>query len=254
MLSPAFTLPTRHVGRSVFRLPSVASTNDIDPPTDEPGTVMMADVQTAGRGQYGRVWQAAPGAAVLFSVFLDPPPELRRPVVLTAWAAVAVAEAVVELTGIQPAIKWPNDVLAGGKKVCGILIEQRAKTVAGVGLNANQTAEDFEAAGLPAACSLAMLAGKAFDPREVLTAVLLRMDAGYDLLSSGRAEVVEAEWRWRLGLLGRTVRAELAGGKTVLGRLRGIGFDGVEIATADSPTPQVLKPEGVRGLTGEPNA
>src|SRR5439155_21260352 len=93
-----------------------------DPDAD--GLVLVADDQLAGRGQYGRVWQSRPGSSLLMSVVLRPPPELRRPVVLTAWAAVAVADAIRALTGAQSRIKWPNDLLIRGKQVCGILIEQ----------------------------------------------------------------------------------------------------------------------------------
>ena len=75
-------------------------------------------------------WLAPPGASVLMSVLLFPPPPLRRPAVLTAWAAVAVCTVVRRVTGVPAKIKWPNDVLLRGRKVCGILIEQRRGTVA----------------------------------------------------------------------------------------------------------------------------
>ena len=81
--------------------------------------------QTAGRGQYGRVWTAPAGSSVLLSVLLFPPPALRRPTLLTAWAAVSVCETIQELANLSATIKWPNDVLINGRKVCGILIEQR---------------------------------------------------------------------------------------------------------------------------------
>src|SRR5262249_53884543 len=124
------------------------------------GLVILAEEQTAGRGQHGRVWLSPPGTSVLASVLLFPPPELRRPAVLTAWPAVSVCETIPVLTGLQAQIKWPNDVLIRGKKVCGILIEQGKGTVVGIGLNVNQTAEHFEEAGLPLAGSLAMFDGR----------------------------------------------------------------------------------------------
>lgn len=244
---PARTLafPTAHVGRRVDVFAEVASTNDLA--NAEPGTVAVADHQTAGRGQYGRTWLARPGEALLMSAFLDPPAAVRRPVVLTAWAAVGVAEAVAELTGVQAAIKWPNDLLAGGKKVCGILIEQRALVAVGVGLNLNQSADDFAERGLPDATSLQMLAGRPFDRDAVLEVVLKKLDAEYARLVGGSPAMLEAGWRWRLGLLGKTVTAELFDGTAVSGRVRQLGFDGVEVET-DAGAFRVLKPETVRGI------
>ena len=87
------------------------------------GIVVTADLQSCGRGQHGRVWESPPGVNVLLSTLLFPPPELRRPALLTAFAAVSVTETILEVTGQHSTIKWPNDVLLSGKKVCGILIE-----------------------------------------------------------------------------------------------------------------------------------
>src|SRR5436190_13637804 len=163
---------TERIGRRVLVYDSLDSTNTrgaaLAATDDADGLVLIADVQTAGRGQYGRVWQSRPGGSLLMSVVLRPPAELRRPVVLTAWAAVSVAEAVLALTGAQARIKWPNDLLVRGKKVCGILIEQtgtggEVTTVAGIGLNLNQTADEFAQATLPDATSLGILTGGLID-------------------------------------------------------------------------------------------
>src|SRR5213595_3848339 len=117
----------RHIGTRHIHLDATDSTNsraaEFAHDIAYAGTVVTADLQSQGRGQHGRAWQSPPGANVLLSALLFPPPQLRRPAVLTAWAAVAVAETVVQVTGQPAAIKWPNDVLLGGKKVCGILIE-----------------------------------------------------------------------------------------------------------------------------------
>ncbi len=244
-------LDTRHVGRRVLVFDSVRSTNDVaaelaaDP--ENAGTVVIADHQTAGRGQYGRVWQSRPGTSLLMSVLLFPPEELKRPVVLTAWAAVGVAEAVRTLTGAQAKVKWPNDLLVHGKKVCGILIEQGRGTVVGVGLNLNQSAEDFAAAGLPEATSLSLAAAAAVDPRAAAVAVISRLDEEYDRLLAGELVPLEADWKWRVGLLGRQVVAELADGSAVGGRLRDLTFAGVEVEVGDSAA-EVLRPELVRQL------
>src|SRR5205807_10605382 len=116
---------------------------------------------------------------VLLSVLLFPLADLRRPVVLTAWAAVSVCETILECTRLQAKIKWPNDVLLQGKKVCGILIEQSRGTVVGIGLNVNQSSEHFVAADLPDAASLAILTGKILDRRHILEVLIANLDEGY---------------------------------------------------------------------------
>jgi BirA family biotin operon repressor/biotin-[acetyl-CoA-carboxylase] ligase len=239
-------LDTRHVGRRVLLFDELTSTNDVAHAA-KPGDVIVADHQTAGRGQYARTWTARPGSSLLFSVVLDPPPELRRPVVLTAWAAVGVAAAIHRLTGVQAQIKWPNDLLLGGKKVCGILIEQRSCTVVGIGLNGNQSAADFTAAGLPDATSLSLSSGLVIDRNTALSAVLRQLDDLYDQLLSGNWASLEAEWKCRLGLIGRPVVAELSDGRSVSGRLHEMSFEEIELH-AEGFGSTVLKPEMIRHL------
>src|SRR5262245_19737123 len=124
-----YHLRGRRLGCRVWSFPVVASTNTLalaladDVRND--GLVLLAQEQTTGRGQHGRTWAAPPGSSVLLSVLLFPPPSLRRTALLTAWAAVSVCETIGAAAGLEAAIKWPNDVLVQGRKVCGILIEQR---------------------------------------------------------------------------------------------------------------------------------
>ena len=107
---------TRHIGRPVYWFDELDSTNAFAQALPA-GAAVIADHQTAGRGQYGRTWTSRPGTSLLLSLVLDPPTELRRAVVLTAWAAVAVGESIRQITGQQARIKWPNDVLvAWGEK------------------------------------------------------------------------------------------------------------------------------------------
>lgn len=247
-----WSFDTRHVGRRVVVYAELPSTNttaaELAADPENAGTVVVADTQTAGRGQYGRVWQAPPGTSLLLSVLLFPPPACRRPVVLTALAAVAVAEAIRERTGLPAHIKWPNDLLVGDKKVCGILIEQAAGTVVGIGLNVNQSAADFAAAGLPDATSLAVAAGGWIDPAALLRAVVGRLDAGYARLVDGELAELEANWRWRIGLLGRQVTVEAADGGTLTGRLREMTFAGLELETGEGGF-HAFRPESVRHVT-----
>ena len=245
-------LDTAHIGRCVLHYDDLDSTNTVAArlaPQYEPGLVVIADHQTAGRGQYGRVWQSRPKSSLLLSVALRPPPELCRPVILTALAAVAVGEAILALTGTQARVKWPNDLLIRGKKVCGILIENTTATVIGIGLNLNQTAAEFADAGLPDATSLTAASELPIPPKEAAEVVIRKLDAEYDRLLRGERVAVEADWKWRVGLLGRPVAVELTDGATVAGRLREMTFDALELDTVGGV--RVVVPETVRHITAE---
>lgn len=239
--------PTVQIGRRAVIFDELHSTNttaaEWPEGDDADGLAVVALDQTAGRGRFGRVWRSRPGSSLLLSVAVCPPPELRRPVVLTAWAAVAVVDAVSELADLEPRIKWPNDLLVGGKKICGILIEQGRRTVTGVGLNLNQTADEFAAAGLPEAASLRMLSGWEYDLKTACGVVVRHLDGVYSRLVAGDRAAVEAAWADRLGLVGRDVRVELTDGGAVVGRLRAAGFRGLEVVTDEAV--RVLVPETV---------
>src|SRR5205085_1659985 len=155
--------------------------------------VLLADEQRAGRGQYGRTWTATPGSSVLLTALLFPPAHLRRPALLTALAAVSVCETIREVTGLQAVIKWPNDVLVQGRKVCGILIEQRNTGLAGqppaaavgIGLNVAQKPDFFLQADLPEAGALASLSGREHQARHVAECLIARLDLEYVRLLEG---------------------------------------------------------------------
>lgn len=240
-------LPHRHIGRRVLCYREVGSTNDLAAEMDEPGLAVLADQQSQGRGQYGRTWVAALGSSVLLSARLTPPPELRRPVVLTAWAAVAVAETITQMIGQTPRIKWPNDVLLNDRKVCGVLIEQRRATIAGIGLNLNQSAEEFAAAGLPLASSLAAMTGRTFAVADVAKLLLAELDRQYDRLLLGDLASLEKRWQQQLALLGREVIAECFDATRYRGRLMECKFAGVQLQCADQSIR--LVPEQVRALS-----
>jgi BirA family biotin operon repressor/biotin-[acetyl-CoA-carboxylase] ligase len=243
-------LDTRRVGRRVLHFDRVDSTNTQaaarahDPAND--GLVLLADEQTAGRGRLGRTWQSWPGKGVLLSVLLFPPPPLRRPAMLTAWAAVSVCKTIHSSTGTEAQIKWPNDILLGGRKVCGILIEQGAGTVVGIGLNVNHSAETLAQAGLVQAGSLFLCAGTTFDCRELAHLLIGHLDEEYDRLCEGDLAGLETCWKRWIGLLGKQVLAE-GHDATHRGRLRDVTFARLEL---ESPEGEVLhlRPEWVQHL------
>lgn len=166
------------------------------------GLVVVADFQTAGRGRRGRGWVAPPGASLLVSVLLRPalPPE-RTPLVAMACGA-AMADAVTQVAGFTPGLKWPNDLVVGDRKLAGILAEREGGAVV-VGVGVNVEWHDFppEIAETATACNLE--AGRAVDRRALLDAFLVGLDARHADFTA-----VVGEYRSRLATLGRRVRVE----------------------------------------------
>jgi BirA family transcriptional regulator, biotin operon repressor / biotin---[acetyl-CoA-carboxylase] ligase len=243
-------LDTRRIGRRVLVFDRLDSTSNVAASladsADNDGVAVLAGEQTSGRGQHGRSWTCPAGSGVLLSVLLFPPAELRRPAILTAWAAVSVCETIRELTELPARIKWPNDIFIQDRKVCGILIEQRRGTVAGIGLNVNQSADAFATAGLTEAASLAVLSGRQLDCAVVTRRLLHHLDEQYNALGRGDLATLEASWKWRLGLLGREVVAECADGLH-RGRLRDLSWIEVELEQPDG-TIERLRPETILHL------
>ena len=228
---------------------TVGSTNDLafefGSDSGNDGLVIVADEQTAGRGRAGRQWQASRGSAILASVLLFPPTELAKPHVLTPLAAVAVADTIRECAEVAPAIKWPNDVLVGSKKVCGILVENRHAVVIGIGLNVNATADEFRRLGLPDAGSLRMAVGAELDRSEVLKSLLRRLDQWYDGVLSGRLDLLERAWCDYLDLVGCAAKVEMPAGSH-RGRIASLSLEQVVLETPPSesislPTASIVR-------------
>ena len=163
----AGALAGRRVGRALVCLETVDSTNNevkrraLAGAAD--GLAVVAEQQTGGRGRRGRSFVSPAGQGLYLSVLLRPRCPLEEVSTLTAWTAVAVCNAVERVCGVRPGIKWPNDVILDGRKLCGILteLELEAETAAlrhvvvGVGINLTQTAADFGPEVAPVAVSLA---------------------------------------------------------------------------------------------------
>ena len=150
-------------------------------PDDPEGSVAVADEQTEGRGRLGRSWHAPAGTALLFSTVLIPAVEPARLPELSLVAGAAVAEAIAEVSALEPEIKFPNDVLIGGRKVAGILAESsEGRVVLGIGVNANQGAAELPSDAQTAPTSLRLELGRRVDRAELLAAILARLELAYD--------------------------------------------------------------------------
>ena len=153
---------------------------------DPEGAVAVAEEQTEGRGRLGRTWHAPARTSVLVSVLLRPEIEPSRLPELSLVAGGAVAEAIADVTGIDPAIKFPNDVLVGGRKVAGILAESsEGRVLLGVGVNANQTADELPGDAQTQPTSLRVELGEPVDRAALLAAILLRLERAYDRWVTG---------------------------------------------------------------------
>jgi BirA family transcriptional regulator, biotin operon repressor / biotin---[acetyl-CoA-carboxylase] ligase len=152
------------------------------------GAVAVTEEQTEGRGRLGRRWEAAPGTSILVSVLLVPTVEPPRLPELSLVAGGAVAQAIAEITGIEPAIKFPNDLLIGMRKVAGILAEStEGRVVLGIGVNVNQTAQELPIETLTQPTSLRVVLGEPVDRARLLAAILLHLERDYDAWTTGTA-------------------------------------------------------------------
>src|ERR1700736_5252163 len=171
------------IGNEIVVVEEAASTNDLAWEAAERGAaegfVVFAERQTKGRGQYGRRWESAPYQGLWLSILLRPTLTLRESPRLTSLLAQLVSAAIPAETGRAPTIKLPNDFYIAGRKVAGALVEGRTTSdgtyvaVAGIGINVNQTLDDFPEELRNTAGSLAMAAGRRID-RSKLAISLLR--------------------------------------------------------------------------------
>jgi len=160
---------------------STESTQLLVPPEAPEGAVVVADEQTAGRGRLGRRWLAPAGTSLLCSVQLRPEITPERLPELTVVASHALADAIEQLTGLRPELKFPNDLLLGGRKVAGILAEAReGRVVAGIGVNVNSGEAELPVEVETAATSLLVETGRELDRADLLVELLARLEARYD--------------------------------------------------------------------------
>jgi BirA family transcriptional regulator, biotin operon repressor / biotin---[acetyl-CoA-carboxylase] ligase len=172
-------------------------------------TVVVADSQAAGRGRRGRAWHDEPGASLLCSILLRPRLAPARLPALSLTAGVAVAEALAHAAGLAPRLKWPNDVLVGGRKIAGILLEGRLgpSPVVALGIGVNVTQQSFPPELAGRATSV-RLAGAEIDRESLLLAVLDALDGWRARLERDGFAPVRERWRALADTLGRPVSVD----------------------------------------------
>jgi BirA family biotin operon repressor/biotin-[acetyl-CoA-carboxylase] ligase len=203
-------LGTRFIGQRVIYYPSLTSTNDVAKQEAQrgaaEGTVVIAEEQTAGKGRIKRAW-LSPRGSIALSVILYP--QLGYLSSLIMIASLAVVHCLEKVTGLKSQIKWPNDILINGKKVCGILIENEVKgnkvdyAIIGIGVNVNLRLSDFPEIP-PTATSLSHELGRDVSQLDMIRCLLAEIERFYLALPAGGS--VYQEWRDNLVTLGKKVQ------------------------------------------------
>lgn len=207
--------PLKPIGHTIIGLDQTRSTNSLVMETPNylanHGLVITARHQTAGRGRVGRKWASVPGLQLQFTVVLHPPLPREQVSIVSLMAGLAVGECLKSLLGLQPLLKWPNDVFLNSRKVCGILVEMkqvdgRPRLALGLGLNCLGAPEDFPPDVRGLLTTLSHEAGTPVEMEVVLQAVLGALEVQYQrLLDGGRAALLR-DWSAMAGLPGRAVR------------------------------------------------
>ncbi|BET18102.1 bifunctional biotin--[acetyl-CoA-carboxylase] synthetase/biotin operon repressor [Bacillus velezensis] len=196
------------------------------------GTLVVADKQTAGRGRMARVWHSQEGNGIWMSLILRPDVPLQKTPQLTLLSAVAVVQAIKAFTGVQAAIKWPNDLMIHGKKAVGILTELQAEedrvrsVILGIGINVNQQETDFPGELQDIATSLSMEAGEKIDRAGLIQEILLTFEKRYQDYLNHSFTPIKLLWESYAVGLGNELRARTLQG-TFYGKSLGIDDEGV---------------------------
>ncbi|QHZ47402.1 bifunctional biotin--[acetyl-CoA-carboxylase] synthetase/biotin operon repressor [Bacillus sp. NSP9.1] len=229
-------LKTEKMGQTIYFQDVVASTQKIAHELANngaaEGTIVVADKQTEGRGRMARGWHSPKGNGVWMSIILRPEIPVQKTPQLTLLAAVALVQAIEEATGISAEIKWPNDILIGGKKAVGILTELQAEAdqvhsvIVGTGINVNQLRDDFPEELQETATSLRLSGGKKVDRAALIQTILLTFEKRYrDYLTHG-FQPIKLLWESYALSLHRELTARTLNG-TFHGKALGIDDEGV---------------------------
>jgi BirA family biotin operon repressor/biotin-[acetyl-CoA-carboxylase] ligase len=252
-------LTTSVMGHSIIHKYTLASTStlakEIAPQKNE-GTVVIAEEQSGGRGRLGRQWYSPRGGGIWTSVILKPRLRPEKAYQITQVAAVAVVKAVREITGLAVGIKWPNDIVINGRKVCGILTEMNAEAdainhiILSIGLNVNPGGSRVPRELNDKIAFLYTECGFTVSRKVLLAALLEKLETAYfQFINKGFVTVLQDCRKFSV-LLGREVRIEQAD-RVLQGRAVDITQDGVLVVeTMDGKIEIISGDVSVRGVNG----
>ena len=223
------------IGRDIRVFEETTSTNDVIEKLArdgvKEGVVVFAESQTKGRGRLGRKWTSPTRKGLWFSVLLRPELSPQETTQLTVASATALRRAIKTVAGLSADIKWPNDLLIGGKKVVGILTEMSAEVdrvrhvILGIGVDVNQDAAEFSAELRQIATSLKIEAGEEISRAELATEMLRELDADYARICSGKFSIVADEWEAGCATIGKSVSVQM-GARLIRGCAEALDDDG----------------------------
>ena len=236
------------IGQAIHYFQTVDSTNrvadELARQGAEEGTVVVADFQSEGHGRLERRWLSPRGKGLWFTVILRPQAEPASTVQLTLLAAVATTAAIGQYCGVYPKIKWPNDLLFAGKKVCGILCEMDGgdtvdHVIIGIGINTNMDSEDFPGELNTTATSLSLETKRQIEGAELLAVVLTQIEYWYQLwLIEGFAPIFKAWIQWN-GTLGQEIRVD-CGERQYQGRAERIEASGALVLREEDGSERIF--------------
>ncbi|HWC60390.1 MAG TPA: biotin--[acetyl-CoA-carboxylase] ligase [Verrucomicrobiae bacterium] len=236
---------TNVVGRDIRVFEETTSTNDVIEKLArdqvKEGVVVFAESQTKGRGRMGRKWISPARKGLWFSILLRPDLTPQEATQLTVASATALRRAIERNTGVKPQIKWPNDILIGGKKVAGILTELSAELdrvkhiILGIGVDVNLGAAEFPQDLRKIATSLKIEAGKTISRADLAVRILRELDADYARICSGKFESVAHEWEEHCGTIGHPVTIHV-GDRKIHGRAESLDDDGALLLRTEHGT------------------
>ncbi len=237
-------LKTKVFGKEIISYRKVDSTNDAAYELAEKGlkegTVILAEEQGSGKGRHGRVWLSPPKGGIYMSCILRPimtPNEIPR---ITLLAAVAAAKSIRKSTGLSAMIKWPNDILIDGKKVCGILTEMKAEQdsvdfiILGMGINVTTPAKNLPRGASSLKEELCHAGNAAELSRvDIVRKVLEALEAEYNTLKENGFKPIIEEWKALSAMLGSRIKVIMQN-RTFEGRAHNIDPDGALVVRLDS--------------------
>ncbi|MCU9593679.1 biotin--[acetyl-CoA-carboxylase] ligase [Caldibacillus thermolactis] len=236
-------LETEEIGRSVYFFESVTSTQKVAKEYAmngaKHGTLIVADEQTEGRGRMVRKWYSPKGTGIWASFILRPDIQIQHAPQLTLLSAVAVVQAIKKVTHITPEIKWPNDILISGRKVCGILTELQAEedriqsVILGIGINVNQDKNDFSAEIIKKATSLKIELGKTVNRSSLIQSLCYYIEQLLHLYISEGFTPIKSLWETYAVSIGKRISARTVKG-TFDGVALGINNEGVLLLKQDN--------------------
>ncbi|WP_026694849.1 biotin--[acetyl-CoA-carboxylase] ligase [Peribacillus kribbensis] len=229
-------LQTDIIGKNILYFESLPSTqkraHDLAGSGAADGTLVLADEQTEGKGRLLRSWHSAKGKGIWMSLIIKPNIPMQKAPQLTLLSAVAIVQAIEEVTPLSPSIKWPNDILINGKKVTGILTELQAEAdrihsvIIGIGINVNQTLDDFPDEIRKTASSLSIEAASPFSRTILIQSFLKKFEVLYRLFLKEGFHPIKLLWESYAVSLGRQIKATTLSG-TLYGQAMGITNEGV---------------------------